>query len=221
MSELKEKLILESRPNNILECKQRMEAFNQAREIGEDRLGFRKTLETYVGQAGYIAPPNPRILDLGCGECHEAFVLSSYFGIQPDHLDSGDVCVVGIDPKQRDIETASMNNPASDGRYKFIVGDARCVKQLVDGEFDVAIARHPEISHITNIWREIFSETRDIMRPEGILISTTYADFELEELKKQVGKAGLDIVLTAQNYWSPVSRVHHIQRDKYILIARK
>ena len=71
--------------------------YDESKRIDEARKAFMKMLETYVPQVGYSAPQNPRILNLGCGECYEGFVSSGYFGGKPYGSDPEDVLLVGID----------------------------------------------------------------------------------------------------------------------------
>jgi SAM-dependent methyltransferase len=115
------------------------EVLEGARFIGGIRRGFRGMLETYVPQVGYSAPKNPRILDLGCGPCYEAHVLSSYFGGEPFGFDSDDVLVVGIDIDGKEIEKAEINYTKpifsektikwiKEPNYKFIHGCKRIKK---------------------------------------------------------------------------------------------
>ena len=82
------------------------EVLEATRKVGEGRKAFRKMLETYVPQVGYSVPECPRILDLGCGVCYEAHVLSSYFGNQPHGWDSKDVLVVGIDTDEKFLDVS-------------------------------------------------------------------------------------------------------------------
>lgn len=128
--------------------------FEGARKVGEKRKAFRQMLEAYVPQVGYSAPSSPRILDLGCGRCYEAHVLSSYFGNQPHGFGSKDVFVVGIDINEKEIKKAREEYAEQDfsekitkyverPNYKFIHGDARNLRELIEGEFDIIVARHP------------------------------------------------------------------------------
>src|SRR3972149_7852006 len=90
-----------------------------ARFMGQKRKSFRKMLEKYVPRVSYSVPTNARILDLGCGECDEALVLSGYFGNQPDCFDSEEVLVVGIDIDEKSIERARIEYQTPDAKVRY------------------------------------------------------------------------------------------------------
>lgn len=94
------------------------EVLESARMVGEEGRAFRKMLETYVPQVGYSAPEHTRILNLGCGICNEAIVLSSYFGGRPEGYDSEDVLVVGVDINAGNIRSAERLYKKADSSEK-------------------------------------------------------------------------------------------------------
>jgi SAM-dependent methyltransferase len=207
------------------------EVLEGARFIGRIRRGFRGMLETYVPQVGYSASKNPRILDLGCGPCYEAHVLSSYFGGEPFGFDSDDVLVVGIDINEKEIEKARMEYSELDfseeiikwveePNYKFIHGDARELRKLVDGEFDVVVARHPNVAEMPDNWYTIFREAREVLKPDGLLIATSPSDTEHEMMEEQIQRLGYKIVLSCTNMYAIPTSHEKASIDRKILIAR-
>ena len=203
-----------------------------ARKIGENRKAFRKMLETYVPQVGYSAPENPRILNLGCGVCYEAFVLSSYFGGKPPGSDSEEVLVVGIDIDKNSIERArelylkpdfskEITKWVEPPNYKFIHGDAKQLKSLVDGEFDIIVARHPNVAEIPDTWYTIFRESNSLMRPDGLFLATSFSDIEHEMLEELIQKAGYKIALSTPNVHAIPTSHKEVSIDRKVLLARK
>jgi len=209
-------------PKAILEC---------ARKIGKGRKAFRQMLETYVPQVGYSAPQNPRILNLGCGVCYEALVLSSYFGNRPNGFDSEDVFVVGIDIDEKKIERArneylepdfseKITKLVEQPNYRFIPGDARKLKELVEGEFDIIVARHPNVAEIPDTWQTIFGESYKLMRLSGLFIATSFSDIEHKMLEEQIQKAGYKIALSVSNMYAIPTSHEKVSIDRNVLLAR-
>lgn len=101
---------------------------------------------------------------MGCGGCEEGYVLNGYFGNKSFGLESPDVFVV---------------NP----QYQFIHGDARDLRKLVDGEFDVVVARHPHLAkndhcalELADMWRTIFKESRGVLKPDGLYVHYSFCE---------------------------------------------
>ena len=209
------------------------EVLEGARKVGEGRKAFRRMLETYVPQVGYSSTPKPRILNLGCGECYEAHVLSGYFGNQPDGFSSEDVLVVGIDVDEEAIERARTEYQTRDAKklyiwtkqpaenYKFIHEDARKLRELVDGKFDVIVARHPNVAEIPDAWHDIFRESNEVIRPNGILLATSFSDIEHKILEEQIRRAAYKIALSSSNQHSIPTDYKEVSIDRNILIAKK
>lgn len=199
-------------------------------KTGEIRRAFRKMLETYVPQVGCSAPEHPRILDLGCGECIEAHVLSGYFGGEPYGFASGRVLVVGIDIDEKKIARAKRNYSRFDcnegiikyierPNFRFIHGDLIRLRELVDGEFDIVVARHPNVAEIPETWYTIFRESKGIMRPEGLFLATSFTDIEHEMLEELVQRAGFKIALSTLNMYAIPTSYEECSIDRNVLLA--
>ncbi len=208
------------------------EVLEGLRKVGENRKAFRKMLETYVPQVGYSAPEHPRILDLGCGICYEAHVLNGYFGNKPNGFESEDVLVVGIDIDKKEIERARRDYSKPDfseritklvekPNYRFVHGDARQLRELVDGKFDVVVARHPNVSEIPDTWYTIFRESNDLIRPDGLFLATSFSDIEHKMLEEQVQKAGYKIALSTPNSYAIPTSHRDSSIDRKVLLAMK
>ncbi len=208
------------------------EVLKDARKVGEGRKAFRKMLETYVPQIGYSAPAYPRILNLGCGKCYEAFVLSGYFGGKLEGYDSEGVLLVGVDIDAKEIARAKQEYTRPDfservtkwveqPNYRFIHGDARGLRELVDGEFDVVVARHPNVAEIPDIWHNIFRESNCLMRPAGLFLATSFSDIEHQMLEEQVQKVGYKIALSTSNAYAIPTSHKEVSIDRKVLLATK
>ena len=207
----------------------------KSKRIGEERETYRKMLETYVPMTGYNVPKNPRILNLGCGLCREAIVLSSYFGGELYGFDSKDVFVVGIDRNEKNIEDAKKEHSHMDCRegkikylpkenYQFICGDAVKLRDLVDGKFDIVVARHPNILDQRDIWTKIFEEANMMTKDDGIFIGSSFTDFEHACLRDCVSDAEYIKILDVRNIHSLFSEhlsPHETSYDGNVLFARK
>lgn len=200
-----------------------------SQKIGEDRKAFRRMLETYVPQVGYSAPDSPRILNLGCGICHEAFVLSGYFGGKPYGYESQDAFVVGIDVDKRAIERDRERHKTDDfstckfvekPNYQFIHGDARRLRELVNGEFDVVVTRHPEILHNTEVWRQIYGEVSQVHKTGGLLLASFYMATELSRMKDFISDYNIKIA-TRNPFGRPLSESSPVISDQFVLMAIK
>ncbi len=180
--------------------------------VRETRDAFRKMLEAYVPLIGYSAPERPRIVDVGCGTCYEARVLSDFFG----------AVIVGIDEIEEDIKLSqALYRIEGETRHTFIHGDARNLRQLVEGEFDVVVSRHPNVAQFPDVWQAIFEETYGVLRSEGLLLATSYRDAEHALLEEVVQRAGYRIVLSTANEYPIRTPRKETSVDRKVLFARK
>ncbi len=207
----------------------------KSKRIGEEREAYRKMLKTYVPMTGFKVPENPRILNLGCGLCHEAIVLSGYFGGKPFGFDSKDVFVVGIDINEKKIEGARKSYSSiefEDGKikyhprenYQFICGDAIRLRDLVDGEFDIVVARHPNLIDQKDVWIMIFEEANMMTKDKGLFIGSSFTDFEHAYLRECISDAEYFQCLDVKNIHSLYSEnlsPHETSYDRNVLFARK
>lgn len=208
------------------------ELLEGARKVGEGRRAFRKMLETYVPQLNYSIPQQPRILNLGCGRCYETLVLNEYFSGKSEGFDSENTFLVGIDINVKEIERAKQEYTRADfsekvikfvekPNYRFVHGDARNLRELVDGEFDVVVTRHPNVAEIPDTWHTIFRESNSLMKPQGLFLATSFSDIEHEVLEEQVQKAGYKIALSTQNVYAIPTSHKEVSIDRKVLFARK
>ena len=192
-----------------------MEIPEDPTKIEQQRTVFRRTLERYVPESGYRSAGSARILNLGCGRSYEARPLNQYFG---DGTDSRKVIVVGIDKNEEQIERSRVLYRGL-SQYVFIRGDIARQPELIDGEFDVIVARHHTAIAAPDEWNQIFRESKKVLKPEGILIATSFQDIEHTAIRTQAEKVGYRVILDCKNECSiPITK--HVGLDRNILIAR-
>ncbi|MFC1698066.1 class I SAM-dependent methyltransferase, partial [Nanoarchaeota archaeon] len=68
--------------------------------------------------------------------------------------------------------------------YNFICGDATKLNDLVEDDFDVIVANHPEVLGDNEVWNEIFSEAFKKQESGGTLICTFYMKDEMEMMER-------------------------------------
>ncbi len=204
-----------------------------AQRLGENRLAFRRMLETYVPITRYVAPEPSRILDLGCADCKEGHVLSSYFGGQPFGYQSEKVLVVGIDLDRKALERAELDYRIEEfsedqiwprmirqPNYQFICGDAQQLTALVEGEFDVVVARHPNIAEQKPVWRVIFQRAAQVMKPGSLFIATSFSDIEHKMLEETV-EGIFPLYLSTPNRHAIPTTHPEVSIDRNVLLGRK
>jgi|SRR3989344_137625 len=202
-----------------------------ARRVGALREQYRALLEEHVHLDKLEIPQHPRILSLGCGIAMEAFVQNGYFGRKPFGENGESVDFVGIDIdaeiinrarehyKRPDFSGAHVSfNP--DPHYHFICGDARRLDELVDGNFDVLVASHPEILHRSDVWREIFSAAKKKHNSRGIILATLYIREELESMKGIFDQGYICHVATANKY-AKIIPGYTIPFHNFVFVAQK
>lgn len=209
------------------------EVLKAAQRLGNNRLAFRRMLEAYVPRTGYVAPESSRILDIGCADCTEGHVLSSYFGGQPFGYQSEKVLVVGIDLDRKALERAELNYRIAEfsedqigprmiplPNYQFICGDAQQLTTLVKGEFDVVVARHPNIAEQKLVWKTIFQQAVSVMKPGSLFIATSFSDIEQKMLEETVEGLFFPYLSTPNRYAIPTTHPE-VSIDRNVLLARK
>lgn len=214
-----------------------------ASEQGETKDIFWNMLVDKIHQTGFELPQGRpvEVLDLACGTCEEGKTLNSFFGgrIYPEF--SPDVNLTGIDVDAESIENAEYNNRVYDkqkkenylpANMKFIVADATRLEQYpeIPQQADVVIIRHQQLvgdpdrsqEESQEIWRKIFSQAFERVRPEGIVIITSHDEYQNDYAKKVLETLDCEIVLDQDNpYARPRESRYSVTDDHRVLIVRK
>ena len=183
---------------------------------------FEDMLTYYVPLTEFKIPEDVRILNLGCGVCREAEVLKDYFG------NNGNFKMIGIDrwlnqiisAKERWInENEFFKNTVDSIPYEFIHGDATELTDLVQGEFDIIISRHPNIRQFPYNWSNIYTEAYSVTKPGGLFIATEYSVDEFMILKTAVERVGYITLVSGRNKF--VLKKQKYFSDRQIIFAIK
>jgi len=189
-----------------------------------------------VARSGY-KPPQGRqtiILNLGCGRCKEGIVLSAFFGGENFGSSSENVKLIGVDIKQKNIESAIRLYSLPDfsekvtkhvlrPNYEFIVGDATNLDryQQIPKEVDVVVIRHQQISDNEQTWVKIFQQAIQRVSKHGIIIITSFSDIEHQMLIEALQKLDCEIVINESNPYAKPLNHPGISLDRNIAIIRK
>lgn len=141
--------------------------------------------------------PDLRILNLACGRCDEAETLINVgrelVGQQ------GSVEMVGADIRIREIRQARETHghlPA-----EFLIEDASQLSRnkALGDDFGVVFLRHQNFWHGQELWKKIFDQGIAKLRPDGMLVITSYFDLEHRLALEALKKMGLEVVSNRRN----------------------
>jgi ubiquinone/menaquinone biosynthesis C-methylase UbiE len=105
-------------------------------------------------------PPQPRCLEIGCGQGVVTRLLVERFGARTVATD--------FDPEQ--VAVAQERLADLDGRVEFRIVDARAMP-FDDAQFD-AVFSFGVLHHVLNGWRQVIAEIARVLRPGGWFVFT-------------------------------------------------
>lgn len=150
---------------------------------GDDLEKVRRRLE----RGAKPGPGEVRVLDIACGECREAEVLTDFVAELKGDAEAT-VKLTGIDVRAREIADAARKfgkrRDTREGRgrreFEFLAGDATKLKGHAEmGEdFDLVFLRHQNYWNGGRTWEEIFDQALDKVGEDGRLVITSYFDQE-------------------------------------------
>jgi len=150
-----------------------------------------ESLQPHLKPAGDL-----RILNLACGRCDEAETLVS---VGQELTGGGGVEMIGADIRIREIRQAREQHahlPA-----KFLIEDATKIdqhKELGD-DFNVVFLRHQNFWHGQELWKKIFDQGIAKLRPDGMLVITSYFDVEHRLALRALESLGMEVVSNRRN----------------------
>lgn len=188
------------------------------RSIAEDMARLRgllkEGLQPHLKSAGDM-----RILNLACGRCDEAETLVS---VGQDLASGGSVEMVGADIRIREIRQAREQHahlPA-----KFLIEDATKIdqhKELGD-DFNMVFLRHQNFWHGQELWKKIFDQGIAKLRPDGMLVITSYFDVEHKLALKALEALGMEVVSNKRNKASrSLSDAPGKSVDRWVAVLRR
>lgn len=140
-----------------------------------------------------------RILNLACGECHEAEMLDRLMrDLRASETttrgrEALEVEFVGLDIREAEIARAAERcRTDRSTRFRFLAKDGKHLSSTPElaGEFDVVFVRHQNCYLGSREWQELFEKSLEKLAPNGRLIITSYFDHEHELAKAAIGGVG-------------------------------
>ncbi|MGI8604101.1 MAG: class I SAM-dependent methyltransferase [Verrucomicrobiales bacterium] len=173
------------------------------------------------GKEGEIA-----ILDMACGACDEAEMLSQFFSSR-DSFRSGPatrVSLVGTDVRQRELDEARERFRSAPGReFLFLAGDASRLDQhrQLREKFDVVFFRHQNLFNGRPLWQRIFEQGLGRLDDEGVVVITSYFDREHIRAINVFRELGAEFVRTLPNPESRHLELSGKSVDRHVAVFRK
>lgn len=168
----------------------------QPPSIAEDMAKLKTLLYDSVAPHLPAAQKDMRILNLACGRCDEAETLIQ---VGADLTKGGSVEMVGADIRIREIRQARETH----GHLptEFLIEDATKIdqhKELGD-DFNMVFLRHQNFWHGQELWKKIFDQGIAKLRPDGMLVITSYFDVEHRLALRALEALGMEVISNRRN----------------------
>jgi hypothetical protein len=181
-------------------------------------------LDEYLGKCEVFVPPNPRVLNIGCGNN----VQWNYLGVTAFLLGRG-LGLPHYDAIDMEEKAFGLAKKALTGLVHFVAADARRLTRYLEGLFHLIIVEHPNLTTSPQgpgIWRLVFEEAALLLAQEGALILTSFWLNDHVPAQVALERAGYRLVFSGTNRYpgrtfDTLGTGESLQVDKYILIARK
>lgn len=164
--------------------------------IQQDMAKLKTLLHDSLSPHLPTAQKDMRILNLACGRCDEAEALIQ---VGSELSQGGSVEMVGADIRIREIRQAREAHrhlPA-----QFLIEDATKIdqhKELGD-DFNMVFLRHQNFWHGQELWKKIFDQGIAKLRPDGMLVITSYFDVEHRLALRALEALGMEVVSNRRN----------------------
>ena len=177
--------------------------------LNVDMLRLRKMLDCTVGKdadsvkRALQKKEEARILDIACGACNEAEVLTDFLAdLRGKEKNGAKIKLTGIDVRAREISDAGRrfrdkrgtNSDGVEKEFEFLTGDATKLDghREMGEDFDLVFLRHQNYWNGVRTWEEIFDHALDKLSDDGRLVITSYFDKEhalaLDAIQRLGGK---------------------------------
>jgi len=175
-------------------------------------------------------PDEARVLDLACGDCREAEVLTDV--VAELRGDAGTaVKLTGVDVRAREIADAARRcgkrRGPEDGRgrreFEFLTGDATKLGDHAElGEdFDLVFLRHQNFWNGARDWEEIFDHALAKLGEEGRLVITSYFDKEHALALEAIQRLGGELIRTEFNEKARALATPGKSIDRHVAMFRR
>ncbi len=139
-----------------------------------------------------------RLLNMACGRADETEVLNKLLLEKSESTE-----LIGVDLRHREIEMAQTRwtNLGEKSDAQFLNFDATKLNehQSLQDKNDIAFFRHQNFWNGPKIWREIFENSIDTVKEDGLIMITSYFDKEHELAVKELTDQGLELVSDIKN----------------------
>lgn len=205
-------------------------------ENEEDLVRLRRMLRKVAGDDAdtvrrrLSARDEARILDIACGECREAEVLTDFL---EDLKGEGGakVKLTGIDVRAREIANAEKKFGRRHGKdekrgareFEFLDGDATKLQEHVElgDDFDLVFLRHQNFWNGERTWEEIFDHALDKTGDDGRLVITSYFDKEHALALEAIQRLGGELIRSEFNPETRQLSTPGKSVDRHVAIFKK
>jgi hypothetical protein len=164
------------------------------------------------------------VLNVGCGNRVAGNFLGLCLFLGSHGL--GIPAHVGVDIR---AENFSYAKSTLGGLVDFIVADARTLTKKIAGTFDVVFIEHPDLTTSPEArikWRNIFSETHELLSETGGLILTTFWVYDQIPAQIALHRLGFKISYSGTNKYpgnqfDTSNEGETLIIDKYVILATK
>jgi|688.fasta_scaffold59021_6 SAM-dependent methyltransferase len=151
--------------------------------ISEDIDRLKRLLAHSLSLMKWAAPLEPQVLNIACGRADETGILLETLAAHRPRCQ-----YLGLDLRQAEIQEARRrwgraisSETKQDLQIEFRVADAASASALPEGEvFDCVFIRHQNYWDAPAVWDLIFHHARMRLKPQGLMIFTSYFDREHE-----------------------------------------
>lgn len=171
-----------------------------------------------------------RVLDLACGECREAEVLTDFLS-ELRGADEGTVKLTGIDVREREIADAARRfggrRETGDRpvvrECEFLAGDASRLDEegAVEEDFDLVFLRHQNFWNGASTWEAIYDQALAKLDEGGRLVITSYFDREHDLAVEAIRRLGGDLVRSEFNPESRALPTPGKSVDRHVAVFRR
>lgn len=171
-----------------------------------------------------------RILDLACGDCREAEVLTDFLA-EIRGAGDGEIRLTGIDVRAREIADAQrrfggrreLADRPGTRECDFFTGDASRLDEHgeLGDDFDLVFLRHQNYWNGARTWEEIYDRALDKVGEDGRLVITSYFDKEHELAVEAIRRQGGELI---RSEFNPETRELPTQGksvDRHVAVFRR
>lgn len=207
------------------------------KETEEDLIRLRKMLRKVTSadaeevRRGLADKAEARILDLACGDCREADVLTDFLAELKSPDEEQLVRLTGVDMRAREIADAQrrfggkkrLKGKPGSSECDFFTGDASKLDghEELGEDFDLVFMRHQNYWNGAKTWEEIYDQALNKLDDDGRLIITSYFDKEHQLALEAIQRLGGELIRTEFNAKTRELQTEGKSVDRHVAIFRR